>query len=250
MILETHFNTFCYLWLTMAGITFVLLHFVTAPYGRHIQKGWGKLIPNQLGWILMELPSFVIMLACWLWTESSIYAQFLFGIWTIHYFIRTFVFPFRIKTTGKKMPLSIMLSAIFFNVVNAGINGYYLSVLEHYSLDDFFSWKFFLGVLLFGLGFIGNQISDTILIRLRTDADKGYKIPYGFLFKYVSCPNHFCEIIEWLGFAIMAWNLPALCFLAWTIANLLPRARKHHKWYKNHFPDYPKNRKIIVPFVL
>jgi hypothetical protein len=198
----------------------------------------------------MELPSFAIMLACWFWSHSSTYAQFLFGLWTMHYFLRTFVFPFRIKTKGKKMPLSIMLSAIFFNVINAGINGYYLSILEHYTPDNFFTWNFYLGVLLFGLGFAGNQIGDTILIRLRTDTDQTYKIPQGFLFKYVSCPNHFCEILEWAGFAIMAWNLPALCFLAWTTANLLPRAMKHHQWYINHFPDYPKNRKSIIPFVL
>ena len=250
MISNNHFYIFCYVWLGLAGITFIALQFVTAPYGRHVKKGWGSLIPNQLGWFLMELPSFAIMFLCWIWSESSYYAQMLFGIWSMHYFLRTFVFPFRIKTKGKKMPISIMWSGVLFNIINAGINAYYLSVLEHYSSDHFYSWNFYLGAFLFGMGFLGNQISDTMLIRLRTDKDQSYKIPRGFLFKYVSCPNHFFEIMEWAGFAIMAWSLPALCFLAWTAANLLPRAMKHHQWYLDHFPDYPENRKSIIPFVL
>jgi steroid 5-alpha reductase family enzyme len=29
---------------------------------------------------------------------------------------------------------------------------------------------------------------------------------------FISCPNHFGEIIEWIGFAVIAWNLPALSF--------------------------------------
>lgn len=145
------------------------------------------------------------------------------------------------------MPLTITFSAIFFNFINAGLNGYYLSEFEQYTADTFTSWHFFLGLILFAFGFISNQISDTILINLRKPGETGYKIPEGFLFKYISCPNHFSEIIQWLGFSIMAWNLPATCFFIWTLANLLPRALKHHKWYKERFTNYPKTRKAIIP---
>jgi hypothetical protein len=34
------------------------------------------------------------------------------------------------------------------------------------------------------------------------------------------------------------------------MANLLPRALAHHRWYQQKFPDYPPDRKAIVPFVL
>jgi hypothetical protein len=47
----------------------------------------------------------------------------------------------------------------------------------------------------------------------------------------------------------MAWNLPALSFAIWTFANLVPRALNHHNWYKDKFPDYPKNRKAVFPFL-
>ena len=39
-------------------------------------------------------------------------------------------------------------------------------------------------------------------------------------------------------------------FFIWTFINLVPRAISHHKWYKDNFKDYPKNRKAIIPKLL
>ena len=33
---------------------------MTAPYGRHARTDWGPMVPNQLGWFLMELVSLVV----------------------------------------------------------------------------------------------------------------------------------------------------------------------------------------------
>jgi hypothetical protein len=241
------FNALCIIWALLGVATFILLQFVTAPYGRHLKKGWGPEISNRLGWIIMELPSFAIILYFYLNFEQSTYAAMLSILWLIHYLNRTFIFPFRIRTKGKKMPLTIALSAIFFNLVNAGMNGYYLAEYETYTAAAFTNWNFYLGLTLFVLGFLSNQISDSILINLRQPGETGYNIPKGFLFNYISCPNHFSEIIQWSGFALMAWNLPATCFFIWTMANLLPRALKHHKWYKEKFTDYPAERKAVIP---
>jgi hypothetical protein len=93
-----------------------------------------------------------------------------------------------------------------------------------------------------------NQKADNMLIALRTPGETGYKIPTGWLFEKISCPNLFGELIEWLGFAILCWNLPAFSFFIWTSANLIPRAISHHKWYRQQFADYPADRKAIFPF--
>ena len=77
-----------------------------------------------------------------------------------------------------------------------------------------------------------------------------YKIPEGFMFRYVSFPNYFGEILEWMAFAIMTWSLAGLSFMIWTMANLVPRAIKGHQWYHNKFESYPKNRKAIFPFII
>ena len=102
---------------------------------------------------------------------------------------------------------------------------------------------------MFICGAIINFKSDNILIKIKAK-NNDYKIPHGFFYNYISCPNYFGEIIEWFGFYVMTLSFPALIFMIWTIANLLPRALATHKWYKSKFNDYPKNRKAIIPFVL
>jgi hypothetical protein len=50
--------------------------------------------------------------------------------------------------------------------------------------------------------------------------------------------------------AIATWSLPGLAFACFTIANLAPRAMTHHRWYRETFPDYPRTRRTLIPFVL
>lgn len=241
------FDILCFVWAGIAILTFFLLLFVKAPYGRHVKSGWGPQISNKLGWVLMELPSFACILYFTLGYQHSSYAYLLLCLWLIHYANRTFIFPLRIRTQGKKMPVVIALSAVFFNLINAGLNGYYLSFFENYSPDEFVSWNFILGISFFAAGAWVNLKSDRILIGLRKPGEIGYKVPKGFLFEFISCPNHFGELIQWGGFALMAWNFPAATFFIWTAANLIPRALDHHKWYKTKFVNYPSGRKAIFP---
>lgn len=243
-----------YVWLGIAAVVFIAMFFVTAPFGRHTSEKWGVAINNKLAWFVMELPSFSIMLYFLLLGTNSFksYVWILFSLWLFHYFNRTFIYPFRIKSTPKKMPLLIVLNAVLFNLVNAGLNGYYLAELassENYLSDWFYTPHFIIGTVLFFGGMAINMKADTMLINLRKSGETGYKIPKGFLFDYISSPNLFGEIIEWSGFAMMAWNLPALTFAVWTFANLVPRAKNHHDWYLQEFPDYPKERKAVIPFV-
>ena len=79
--------------------------------------------------------------------------------------------------------------------------------------------------------------------RLRKGGKKGYFIPEGGMFRWISCPNFFGEILQWTGFAVMTWSPAALVFALWTFFNLVPRALSHHKWYKSTFPEYPPERK-------
>lgn len=243
----------CIVWMAIAAIVHVTMFFVTAPFGRHTTTKWGISINNKIGWVIMEMPSLGIMLY-FLFTGSNSfqnYSWILFTFWILHYINRTLIYPMRIKSTPKKMPLLIVLNAILFNVMNAGLNGFFLAEYSEgmYDKNWLSSFHFIAGLLLFTIGATINLKSDSILIDLRKPGETGYKIPYGFLFNYVSSPNLLGEIIEWAGFAIMAWNIPALTFAVWTYANLVPRAKNHHDWYKRNFEDYPKERKIVFPFI-
>ncbi|MFZ1685997.1 MAG: hypothetical protein WAU70_01130 [Flavobacteriales bacterium] len=244
-----------YGWMALAIVVHVTMFFVTAPFGRHTSEKWGPTINNKLGWFIMELPSLGIMVYFLLCGSNPLlnYGWILFALWVTHYVNRTVIYPLRIRSTPKRIPLFIVGNAILFNVMNAGLNGYYLaelSPLEKYDASWLTSAHFMIGLLVFACGMYINMRSDSILINLRSKNESGYRIPQGFLFDRISSPNLFGEIIEWAGFAIMAWNLPAFSFVLWTFANLVPRAKNHHDWYHRTFPDYPKERKAVFPGLL
>ena len=149
------------------------------------------------------------------------------------------------------MPLVIALMAVCFNLVNGFINGYYFSAFaREYSWEWLVDARFIIGVMVFAGGAFINWWSDQILLNLRKGGKKGYYIPRGGLFRWISCPNFFGEILEWTGFAIMTWSPAALVFALWTLFNLVPRALDHHKWYRSNFPDYPQERKAILPYLV
>jgi steroid 5-alpha reductase family enzyme len=93
--------------------------------------------------------------------------------------------------------------------------------------------------------------SDNILIKLRAPGETGYKIPHGGLFRYVSCPNYLGEIVEWIGFAMMAWSLPGAIYATWVSLTLFSTALVTHRCYREQFEDsYPENRKAIAPYLV
>jgi 3-oxo-5-alpha-steroid 4-dehydrogenase 1 len=250
---QTIFNQLIWAWILTGMLTMVLLLFVTAPYGRHSKSNWGPMIGNRMGWLIMELPALIFPLGIFLSGEGSARWEIwlLFLPFLVHYTNRVLIFPFRLRTKGKKMPLLIVLMAIFFNAVNGFFIGYFWGYYSGgYGPSWFGSPQFITGLIIFCAGMAINIRSDNMLIWLRKTSSNGYSIPRGWLFRYISCPNHFGEMMEWTGYAILAWNMPALSFALWTFANLVPRALDHHKWYREHFSEYPKERKAVFPGIL
>jgi len=252
----TGYQTFiiiCWIWIFVAVILLPVLLNVSQPYGRHTKYNWGPMINNKLGWFIMEFPALLIP-GYFLIFKSDLNNKLVIiagSLWMIHYVHRSIIFPFQIKTKGKKMPLVITLFAILFNLVNGFLNGYWLAnFAPQYDNSLPVTIRFAIGIALFLLGFVINKYHDWLLIKLRKKSGIGYKIPYGGFFKYVSCPNFFGEIISWIGFFIVTLSLPALAFLVWVLANLVTRAMDHHRWYLQKFPEYPKRRKAIFPGLL
>ena len=238
--------------LVAAAAVFISLFFISAPYGRHARRGWGPLIPNHLGWVIMESPSAIVFaLTFILGTLQKDLAMFVFlGMWEAHYIHRGFIYPFMIRDGRKKMPVLVMLLGFSFNVGNSYTNGHYLfSLSGGYPNSWLFDPRFLIGGAIFLAGYIINRWADRTLQVLRKPGEMGYKIPFGGLYQWISCPNYFGEIVEWIGWAIATWSLPGLAFAIWTSANLAPRARTHHAWYHENFPAYPKERKALIPGV-
>jgi len=236
-------------WIAAGIIIFFVLLWKTAPYGRHSRNDWGPLIDNKLGWFFME---FFVLVVLWFFllrygVHWNLPTAIIVGCFCFHYINRSIIFPLRIHTNGKKMPVVIMLSGMGFNLMNGFLIGYYLTHFAGYANSWLYDVRFITGLLLFLGGMYINWKSDAMLIALRKPGETGYKIPQGFLFNRISCPNLFGEILEWAGFAILSWSIPGLAFFVWTFANLVPRALSHHRWYRQQFAAYPASRKAVLP---
>jgi len=232
----------------MAAMVFISLFFVSAPYGRHIRRGWGLTLNNKLSWVLMEAVSPIIFTICFLVGDNRTVTTLAFLVlWEAHYIHRAFIYPFSLRG-NRKMPFLIIVFGLIFNMMNGYLNGHYIFTLSSkYTNEWLTDPRFILGVVIFIAGFLINRSADQILRSLRAPGETAYKIPHRGLYHWISCPNYFGEIVIWTGWAIATWSLPGLAFALWTAANLVPRARSHHDWYRQQFPDYPPQRKALVP---
>ena len=123
-------------WAAAGLATFILLLFITAPYGRHSRKDWGHVIPNRLGWVLMEFPSLLLFILAFLLGPRGVQpiTWIFFSMYVFHYLNRSVIYPFRTHTSGKMMPLVVAIMAVFFNLVPRAIDHHqwYRATFEDY----------------------------------------------------------------------------------------------------------------------
>ena len=192
----------------------------------------------------MEAPSPLLMILFFIISENKNLPQIIFlFLWLSHYIHRTTIYPFTQSGRNKSYPLILVCFAIIFNSLNGFVNGYGIFHLLNYSLSWLISWQFITGSIIFVSGFIINKKSDEMFRKMRSENPAEYVIPEGWLFKYISCPHYFGEMLEWGGWAVLTWSLPGLAFFVFTFANLFPRAISSHKWYKNNFPELSEREK-------
>ncbi|KIJ15520.1 hypothetical protein PAXINDRAFT_76989, partial [Paxillus involutus ATCC 200175] len=261
---------------------------INAPFGRFAPSSASILVVDGIkSWIVMELVSpiaFVYALAKAPLASSKADVGpltgpqlFLASLFIIHYANRALISPLRTPSRSKSH-IAVPLAGCFFNIVNATLMGSYLgsSAASAFLTGAFERPSFWVGVTVWFAGLCGNILHDEILLNIRRNAKaKGkakldnkkqkehYGIPHGYLYTYISYPNYFCEWTEWFGFALAAAPVPPMTSFAAIVRAIQPpwlfflseiflmiaRAYRGHQWYHEKFPDYPKERKVVIPFV-
>jgi len=196
----------------------------------------------------MELPALlligVLLAGSGMLLSSPAFVPWL--MWTIHYGYRTLIFPALMRPSGKNFPAVLVAFAIAFNVLN-GYNNAQALINNARTEGSLLSLHFALGTLVFFAGFWLHVSADRTIRNLRSDAFSGYSIPRGGWFRWVSNPNYLGEIVQWSGWAILTWSWAGLAFALFTFCNLAPRAMANQRWYQHAFPDYPTDRRILIP---
>ena len=239
-----------------ALFVFIALYYVKAGYGMFRTAKWGISIHNKLAWMLMEAPVFFVMLGLWAYSGTgTLVPEFIFLLlFLLHYFQRSFIFPFLLKGESR-MPLAIVAMGIVFNLLNGVMQA---GGLFYFPTDGAYAdgWYYFLnpwaisGLLLFFAGMGINLHSDHVIRHLRRPGDTKHYLPEKGLYRYVTSANYFGELVEWTGFALLTASPAAWVFVWWTFANLVPRADAIYKRYREEFGDGAVGkRKRIIPFI-
>ena len=245
----------------MAVIVFVALFYFKAGYGYLSTSKWGPKISNKAAWVIMEAPAFIFLLyqtisfaASGVETGNSRTVLYIMaGLFLLHYFQRSFIFPFLMR--GKsKMPIAIMLMGLTFNTLNAYLIGGWLygqAPAGMYGTHWLWSPQVIIGAVVFFTGMAINLHSDHVIRNLRKPGDTKHYIPRKGLYKYVTSANYFGEFTECVGYAILTWSPAGLLFAAWTFANLAPRAKSLTAKYEEEFGEEYKSlkKKHIIPFI-
>lgn len=244
-----------------AGFILVGAFMAKAPYGKLGSESKGLNLPPRLGWFLMELPATLSFVWFYLHGQNAgeLVPLIFLGIWLVHYGNRGFVFPLLMrvaKGTRGTFSIIVVVSGWLVTGLHGYLNAVFISELStHLTPEWLTDPRFIIGVSIYVCGFVLNVHSDAIIrnLRSKTEVESGekvYRIPEGGLFKYVTNPSYFSELMSFTGFAIATWSLGAVFVLLVSAANLIPRAFQVHRWYREKFEEYPAERKVLIPFLL
>jgi 3-oxo-5-alpha-steroid 4-dehydrogenase 1 len=244
--------------LLFAGVVFVVSWFLPSPYGRFASSRLGVSVSPRLGWFLMELPATLSFLFFFLTgprRAAAVPLVFL-AMWLVHYANRGFIFPARMRVArGDRASFSLLVIVTGWGVT--ALHGYFHAAFftrlgTHYSTAWLTDPRFLAGLAIYYACFALNLHSDAIIRDLRTPAEvaagtKEYRVPRGGLFRWVTSPSYLTELLAWAGFALCTWSLAGVFIFLISAANLVPRAHATHRWYRERFPDYPPERKALIP---
>ena len=167
-------------------------------------------------------------------------------------------------------------NVLLFQICNATCIGGWLAGYGPTTPKDWAGHVYFieLGMMVFGIGLLGNIYHDDELREIRRAAarnqkkkqqavkegggasqegvDKVYMLPENGLFRVVLFPHYFCEWVEWCGWWMIGGLscTPARCFVINEISSMLPRAMNGKQWYIERFgKEKVGKRKAVIPGV-
>ena len=107
------------------------------------------------------------------------------------------------------------------------------------------------GVLLYLFGETGNALVHLYLSSLRTTGGTERKIPVGYGFGLVTCPNYMYEILSWVAIILVSRNWTVAFFIAIGAAQMYTWGKGKEAAYRKEFGDrYKKKRYAILPGLL
>ncbi|KJZ80447.1 hypothetical protein HIM_00297 [Hirsutella minnesotensis 3608] len=156
------------------------------------------------------------------------------------------------KFSANTMPIFNIVKNSFFYWAMAGVVAAYslysprsLAARANLPIVDA------VGALIYLFGETGNAMVHLYLSSLRSAGGTERKIPAGWGFSLVTCPNYMYEILSWVGVIIASRDWAVALFIAVGGAQMYTWARGKESAYRKEFGDkYKKKRYVILPGLL
>ena len=211
-------------------------------------KDTGPQLPYRFSQLLEYIPSvfFWIIFYFAMKPEMNPYRTALSIMWVFHFARRSFEVCFVHVYSNKTTPIfSILENSSFKNCI------YYWTftcLQSYFSLRDHEHCEkaAYIGFFLFWIGETGNAYAH---IRLRLLRPKGSHLhfkPHGFLFDSIVSPNYTCEIMAWVGFAMMAQTVVSIIFPIASGVQMFIWADEKRRKLGEQYPDV-LNRGRFLP---
>lgn len=224
----------------------------------------------QIGWSTVFLAEYAGPLFCYMITyfrpaifygygaDKSAYhysVHLAAACWSFHYVKRILETLFVHRFSHATMPMANLFRNCAYYWGFAFYVGYYVNH-PLYTPPHFKDSQIYAGLLGFIFSELGNFSIHIALRNLRPPGTTERRIPmpsmnpFTWLFNFVSCPNYTYEIAAWASFIVMTQALPAVLFMVAGGGQMAIWALAKHRNYKKEFPNYPRGRKSIFPFIL
>jgi very-long-chain enoyl-CoA reductase len=177
-------------------------------------------------------------------------AQWLsFYMFVAHFVKREFETLFVHKFSANTMPwFNIFKNSTHYWILSGVLSAYFLyspTSLTATSPNKLFNA---VGVALYVFAELNNAMVHLHLASLRSTGGTERKIPIGFNFSLVTCPNYMYEILAWLGVIIVSRNWAVCVFWLVSVAQMCTWAKGKEYAYRKEFGDkYKKKRYVMLP---
>ena len=229
-----------------------------------VYKDLGPQISWRTVFIVEYFFPMIVFPLLWVWTRkmsstpaatepTSCWQDMLAALFTLHFAKRELETLFVHRFGNDTMPiLNIFKNSGYYWLFAFWIA--YMTMHPQYTMPASVNRRYF-GVGLFVVCELLNLKAHLDLRNLRPAGTRIRRVPQGVLFQHVSCPNYLFEILSWVGFTLASQTVASAAFTLVGAAQMTLWAIQKHKRYRKEFDGkegrelYPKNRKILIPFV-
>lgn len=185
------------------------------------------------------------------WNLSS--TQWLtYGMIVLHFVKRELETLFVHKFSANTMPAyNIFKNSFFYWAVSGLMCAYFIYSPTSLAATADKPIIDLVGTLIYLFGELGNASIHLYLSGLRSTGGTERKIPVGFAFSLVTCPNYMFEVLSWVGIIVASRDWSVAFFIAIGAFQMFTWAKGKERAYRKEFGDkYKKKRFVMLPGLL